>query len=46
MIHPIVLGSGLRLFDEMTGRVGLRLTQSRTLATGLLSVTYQPVVAR
>jgi dihydrofolate reductase len=41
MVHPIVLGSGMRLFDEMTHQVALELVESRTLSTGVLSVTYQ-----
>jgi dihydrofolate reductase len=40
MIQPIVLGSGMRLFDEMTEQVSLKLVESRTLSTGVLSVTY------
>ena len=43
MIQPIVVGSGLRLFDEMTGHVKLTLVESTTLSTGVVSVTYEPV---
>src|SRR6266545_3841504 len=42
MIHPIVLGSGQRLFDEPTDQVRLKLLDSRTLSTGVVSVVYQP----
>ena len=42
MVHPIVAGSGMRLFDSMTGQVHLKLAESTTLSTGVLSVTYQP----
>jgi dihydrofolate reductase len=42
MIHPVVVGSGMRLFDEMTDQVDLRLAESRTLSAGVLAVTYQP----
>lgn len=42
MVQPIVLGSGMRLFDEMTDRVRLKLVESRTFSNGVLSVTYQP----
>lgn len=42
MVHPIVLGSGTRLFDELTDRVNLTLVDSRALSTGVLCVTYQP----
>ena len=42
MVHPIVLGSGMRLFAEMTHQVRLKLVDSTTLRTGVVSVTYQP----
>jgi len=45
MVHPIVLGSGMRLFDEMTGQISLELAACRALGTGVLSVTYQPAHA-
>jgi dihydrofolate reductase len=45
MVHPIVIGSGMRLFDDMTNQVSLKLVESRTLRTGVLCVTYQPVSA-
>lgn len=41
-ICPIVVGSGMRLFEDMTGQVRLKLTASTTLSTGALAVTYQP----
>jgi dihydrofolate reductase len=40
MIQPIVVGAGRRLFDELTDQVSLRLAESRTLGSGVLSVTY------
>lgn len=45
MIHPVVLGSGARLFGEATGPLNLSLTGSRTLRSGVVSVTYQRVDA-
>lgn len=45
MIQPIVLGSGMRLYDELTARVPLKLVESRTFSSGVLSVTYQPASA-
>src|ERR687896_1578299 len=42
---PIVVGSGMRLFDDMTNQVALELVESRALSTGMLSVTYQPASA-
>ncbi|GAA0925909.1 dihydrofolate reductase family protein [Nonomuraea longicatena] len=41
-VHPIVLGTGMRLFTEETGRVPLKLTRSTAFATGVLDLTYQP----
>jgi dihydrofolate reductase len=42
MVHPVVVGSGMRLFDGITDQVHLKLVESATLSTGVLSVTYQP----
>lgn len=44
-VFPIVVGSGVRLFQDMEmpgGRVGLELAGARTLASGVLDVTYTP----
>jgi dihydrofolate reductase len=41
MTHPLVLGSGRRLFPEGRG-LSLRLTSSVTTPTGVLIATYQP----
>jgi dihydrofolate reductase len=41
-ILPVVVGAGLRLFEEMTHRVGLKLVESRVFSTGALGVTYRP----
>ncbi|MFG1966824.1 dihydrofolate reductase family protein [Nonomuraea sp. NPDC049028] len=40
LVHPIVVGSGKRLFEEGTGQLPLQLADSRTLSTGVLSLTY------
>jgi dihydrofolate reductase len=40
MIHPLVLGTGKRLFPEGVPRMGLRLLDSTTSSTGVLIVTY------
>jgi dihydrofolate reductase len=42
-ICPVVVGSGMRLFDGITDLVRLELVQSTTLSTGVLGVTYQPL---
>lgn len=41
MIHPLVLGTGRRLFPENV-YVPLRLTDSVTTATGVVIATYEP----
>jgi dihydrofolate reductase len=41
MIHPLVLGSGQRLFPQGTA-VALRLTDSVITTTGVVIATYQP----
>ncbi len=42
MIHPIVLGSGRRLFREESAKKELRLVDSTTTSTGVLMLTYEP----
>ena len=41
MIHPLVLGSGRRLFAGGT-EASLRLVESSTTSTGVLMATYEP----
>jgi dihydrofolate reductase len=42
MIHPVVLGSGRRLFDNGIGETPLELVESQTFSTGVLNLTYRP----
>src|SRR5918995_5136299 len=42
IIHPIVLGSGKRLFEDGGDRKALELVDSKTFATGVLYLTYRP----
>jgi dihydrofolate reductase len=42
MIHPIVVGSGKRLFEEGERQTKLELVDSRTFSTGVLYLTYRP----
>jgi dihydrofolate reductase len=42
MVHPIVVGSGKRLFDDGLDRKTLELVDSRTFGTGVLYLTYRP----
>jgi dihydrofolate reductase len=46
MIHPLVLGSGRRLFREELPLVRLRLVDSKPTSTGVLIATYAPAEAR
>ena len=41
MIHPLVLGTGRRLFPE-GAQVSLRLIDSVTTSTGVVMASYEP----
>ncbi len=43
MIHPLVLGSGLRLFPDGAPLTPLRLTDSVTTTTGVMIATYERI---
>ncbi len=42
MIHPVVAGSGRRLFRDGRALKRLKLVDSKTTSTGVLIATYQP----
>ncbi len=42
MVHPVILGSGRRLFKEGREPKSLELVDSRTFSTGVVSLTYRP----
>jgi dihydrofolate reductase len=42
LLHPVVLGSGERLFDNPNGRVDLELTGCHAYDNGVVLLTYQP----
>jgi dihydrofolate reductase len=44
LIHPVVLGSGRRLFADGSPYVSLRLVDSATTSTGVMIATYQPAL--
>ncbi len=44
MVHPVVVGSGRRLFEEGGEPKGLKLVESKTFGTGVVSLTYEPAV--
>jgi len=42
LVHPVIVGSGKRLFTDDSARKSLALADSRTLKTGVLSLVYTP----
>ena len=42
MVHPVVMGSGKRLFEEGGDQKALELVDSKTFSTGVLYLTYRP----
>jgi dihydrofolate reductase len=41
-VHPVVVGSGIRLFDDESDPVELDLTDSHAYDNGVISLTYRP----
>jgi dihydrofolate reductase len=41
-VHPVVVGSGIRLFDEDSDPVELALVASHAYDNGVMSLTYKP----
>ena len=46
MVHPVVVGSGKRLFEEGGEQIALELVDYRTFSTGVVYLTYRPVSER
>ncbi|HEV2067530.1 MAG TPA: dihydrofolate reductase family protein [Thermomicrobiales bacterium] len=46
MVHPVVVGSGKRLFGDGLDHMPLELVESRTFSTGVVYLTYRPASAR
>ncbi len=44
-VLPVVVGSGMRLFEGISEKIGLELVESRTFGNGVLDVTYRPAKA-
>jgi len=42
MVHPVVVGSGKRLFGDGGDQKALKLVDSKAFSTGVLSLTYRP----
>jgi dihydrofolate reductase len=45
LIHPLILGSGRRLFPDGGASVPLRLVDTKTTTTGVVIATYEPAEA-
>ena len=43
LVHPVVVGSGKRLFKDGGDLKRLKLVDAKTFSTGVLSLIYQPV---
>ena len=41
-VHPIILGSGKPLFSDIKNRIPLKLIDTKTYSSGLVSLTYTP----
>ena len=42
MVHPVILGSGKRLFPEGTEKLRLTLVETKSFKTGIVVLHYQP----
>ena len=42
-VHPVIIGSGLPLFDKIKERTVLRLLKTKTLKSGSITLYYEPV---
>lgn len=40
-VHPVILGSGKPLFNDVKEKVGLKLTDTKTSDTGVILMTYE-----
>lgn len=43
ILHPVVVGSGKRLFPDGSDSQTLKLVDSKTFSTGVVYLTYQPI---
>jgi hypothetical protein len=46
MVHPVVIGSGKRLFEDEVDRKAPELVDSKTFRTGVLYLTYRPAAEK
>lgn len=43
-VHPIILGGGKPLFKDINNRVKLKLIDTKSYSSGLVSLTYEPIL--
>jgi len=43
-VHPVALGNGKPLFEDLQQRLNLRLTGTRVFKSGVVELSYEPVV--
>jgi dihydrofolate reductase len=41
-VHPVALGDGKPLFENLKNRIGLKLIKTRVFKSGVVELTYQP----
>lgn len=41
LVHPVVVGRGRRLFDGLNDRIDLKLTDTKTLKSGVVALHYR-----
>jgi len=41
-VHPVALGSGKPLFEDLKKRIGLKLLDTRVFRSGVVELTYEP----
>ncbi len=41
-VHPVIVGSGKRFFDDGMGLTRLRLVESKPISLGIVVLTYEP----
>lgn len=41
-VHPVALGRGKPLFEDLKERIALKLTQTRVFRSGVVELTYEP----
>jgi dihydrofolate reductase len=42
LVHPVVLGSGKPLFQDILHKMNLKLVNTKTHPSGVVILTYQP----